>query len=272
MSLDGPGPHRTRGTRLTVLEQHLKTRICKFWLEGKCLRDQCLFAHGEEELRAPPDLSRTVLCRQFAKYGFCVRENCMFAHESQVVEKGDTDTAYKTRLCNFAFAEGQLCRFGDQCRQAHSVAELRPTPDQHEHEKLSGHQPLVDSAAAASSGLSRSSGSLPETVHPQQQQHRGHASRLNKQPTFHPNAEQGVVELEVSVEPAATEFEDERTVPQPQTMTMEGSRSSTHREACLAAPSATQVPSSTLVQHSSNKIHHHRKSEQVFSSSSESIE
>mmetsp|Transcript_5280 Transcript_5280/g.13136 ORF Transcript_5280/g.13136 Transcript_5280/m.13136 type:complete len:232 (-) Transcript_5280:272-967(-) len=56
-----------------------KTRVCTFWLAGRCTRAGCRFAHGESELMPVPDLSKTTLCRVFRKRGVC-RPDCRFAH------------------------------------------------------------------------------------------------------------------------------------------------------------------------------------------------
>ena len=39
----------------------------------------CRFAHSVEELRAPPDLTKTAMCRAFAR-GECQEKDCKFAH------------------------------------------------------------------------------------------------------------------------------------------------------------------------------------------------
>lgn len=59
-----------------------KTRLCKFYSDGSCPRgDQCRFAHGQEELQAAPDLSRTKMCPALLKTGSCKRgPSCRFAH------------------------------------------------------------------------------------------------------------------------------------------------------------------------------------------------
>ena len=54
------------------LQVHKQTRLCKFFVVGKCTRGQaCTFAHGEEKLRDQPDFSKTRLCADFMERGSC---------------------------------------------------------------------------------------------------------------------------------------------------------------------------------------------------------
>mmetsp|Transcript_43986 Transcript_43986/g.87392 ORF Transcript_43986/g.87392 Transcript_43986/m.87392 type:complete len:255 (-) Transcript_43986:202-966(-) len=66
----------------TVVSALANTRICKFYLRGKCRRGvRCTFAHGEGALQPQPDLYRTQLCRQFMQSGTCrFGGRCSFAH------------------------------------------------------------------------------------------------------------------------------------------------------------------------------------------------
>lgn len=58
-----------------------KTKMCKFFLLGKCIRgSSCQFAHDERELRPVPDLSCTKTCPTWAAHGHCDRPSCPFAH------------------------------------------------------------------------------------------------------------------------------------------------------------------------------------------------
>mmetsp|Transcript_86815 Transcript_86815/g.156365 ORF Transcript_86815/g.156365 Transcript_86815/m.156365 type:complete len:337 (-) Transcript_86815:98-1108(-) len=63
---------------------HSKTRYCKFFREGKCMRgDRCTFAHGNDDIRPEPNLFRTSLCFDFIRSGVCrVGINCKFAHSA----------------------------------------------------------------------------------------------------------------------------------------------------------------------------------------------
>mmetsp|Transcript_43970 Transcript_43970/g.113201 ORF Transcript_43970/g.113201 Transcript_43970/m.113201 type:complete len:248 (-) Transcript_43970:189-932(-) len=148
---------------MPALVQYQKTRVCTFWLKGRCRRSPCSFAHGELELRNAPDLTRTSMCRTFAARGQCPDQQCTFAHSYD--ELRTTDECFKTRLCDFV-GHGLTCRYGILCRHAHSVEELHSAG--HTSHQLAaasgqshGSQPsgvnaatdvLSSSLAAASSG------------------------------------------------------------------------------------------------------------------------
>ena len=54
------------------LQVHQQTRLCKFFVMGKCTRGQsCAFAHGQDKLRQQPDFSKTRLCADFMELGSC---------------------------------------------------------------------------------------------------------------------------------------------------------------------------------------------------------
>lgn len=59
-----------------------KTKLCAFFLHGECPKgNECTFAHGREELRAMPDLSRTKPCPRMLKVGWCsLGHMCSYAH------------------------------------------------------------------------------------------------------------------------------------------------------------------------------------------------
>jgi len=59
-----------------------KTRMCKFFAEGKCQRGRsCTFAHSAAELHTQPDLFRSQLCAEFMDTGVCrYGAACRFAH------------------------------------------------------------------------------------------------------------------------------------------------------------------------------------------------
>lgn len=61
-----------------------KTRMCKFYRNGKCIRgEECSFAHSAEQLQPRPNLFRTELCFPFAQTGSCwVGSACKFAHST----------------------------------------------------------------------------------------------------------------------------------------------------------------------------------------------
>ncbi|PFH34319.1 zinc finger (CCCH type) motif-containing protein [Besnoitia besnoiti] len=70
-----------------ILQQHrfkvFKFTFCKYFFKGKCTRGNgCTFAHGVEELRERPQLSKTRICEKW-RQGTCEHvnsENCRFAH------------------------------------------------------------------------------------------------------------------------------------------------------------------------------------------------
>lgn len=59
-----------------------KTKLCRFFLEGKCLRSGfCKYAHDRREMKALPDFTRTRVCPELRDQGFCSRgPMCNFAH------------------------------------------------------------------------------------------------------------------------------------------------------------------------------------------------
>mmetsp|Transcript_45355 Transcript_45355/g.97238 ORF Transcript_45355/g.97238 Transcript_45355/m.97238 type:complete len:291 (-) Transcript_45355:184-1056(-) len=66
-------------------KNHVKTRMCSFFLQKKCLRgSSCKFAHHESELRSAPDYSKTRLCNAYLQTGVCPDEEaCTFAHSHE---------------------------------------------------------------------------------------------------------------------------------------------------------------------------------------------
>ncbi|CAJ1363895.1 unnamed protein product [Effrenium voratum] len=100
---------------------------------GSCHDASCRFAHSLEELRAPPDLTKTAMCRAFAR-GECKDSNCQFAHGES--ELRVTHSVYKTQLCNF-FMRGH-CKKGSRCRHAHGSEELRSFQPEAQHASAIG--------------------------------------------------------------------------------------------------------------------------------------
>ncbi|KAF4704419.1 hypothetical protein FOZ62_026522 [Perkinsus olseni] len=99
-----------------------KIRLCKFYEHGLCWHgDDCAYAHGDEELRRPPDLRKTKLCHQF-RLGRCSQDSdCQYAHGRS--ELRCTPEVYKTSLCRF-WLKGK-CGAAENCRHAHGEADLR---------------------------------------------------------------------------------------------------------------------------------------------------
>lgn len=110
-----PKPNRTESL-------FFKTKICAFWLEGRCLRGAgCKYAHGDNERHEEPDLTKTALCRKMLSGGECKDPTCTYAHNRD--ELRSTADVYKTSMCTF-FKYGR-CQMGSSCRHAHFESELR---------------------------------------------------------------------------------------------------------------------------------------------------
>lgn len=59
-----------------------KTRMCVYYLQGRCKYDDCSFAHSVHELKqAPSNLRKTKLCDLFMM-GHCYDVSCNFAHST----------------------------------------------------------------------------------------------------------------------------------------------------------------------------------------------
>eukprot|EP00451_Oxyrrhis_marina_P008730 CAMPEP_0204324400 /NCGR_PEP_ID=MMETSP0469-20131031/10194_1 /ASSEMBLY_ACC=CAM_ASM_000384 /TAXON_ID=2969 /ORGANISM="Oxyrrhis marina" /LENGTH=90 /DNA_ID=CAMNT_0051306051 /DNA_START=36 /DNA_END=304 /DNA_ORIENTATION=- len=55
-----------------ALKHFEKTKLCLKFSAGCCpAGEKCPFAHGDEELREIPDLSKTNLCEAFMNTGVC---------------------------------------------------------------------------------------------------------------------------------------------------------------------------------------------------------
>eukprot|EP00930_Biecheleria_cincta_P039227 TRINITY_DN26986_c0_g1_i1.p1 TRINITY_DN26986_c0_g1~~TRINITY_DN26986_c0_g1_i1.p1 ORF type:complete len:320 (+),score=50.95 TRINITY_DN26986_c0_g1_i1:49-960(+) len=59
-----------------------KTKLCKFHAMGCCKKaSKCPFAHGLKELKEPPDLSKTSICKRWLKHECSLSaDDCPFAH------------------------------------------------------------------------------------------------------------------------------------------------------------------------------------------------
>jgi len=76
-----------------------KTRLCKFYVKGKCKRGQaCTFAHGDVEVQPQPDFFRTQLCAGFVRSGMCeLGSGCKYAHSAQELRRAKTHKAGKSQ-------------------------------------------------------------------------------------------------------------------------------------------------------------------------------
>lgn len=102
--------------------QFNKTKMCKFFVLGKCTKgEQCPFAHESDELRKLPDLRCTKLCKSLIQTGLCTNKSCTYAHSKE--ELRSTGAFHKTKLCRFM--QTGHCTLGAKCNFAHSAVELR---------------------------------------------------------------------------------------------------------------------------------------------------
>jgi hypothetical protein len=60
-----------------------KTRMCVYYLQGRCKYDDCSFAHSVHELKqAPSNLRKTKICDLYMM-GHCYDTHCNFAHSTE---------------------------------------------------------------------------------------------------------------------------------------------------------------------------------------------
>uniref|UniRef100_A0A7S1A8P4 C3H1-type domain-containing protein n=1 Tax=Noctiluca scintillans TaxID=2966 RepID=A0A7S1A8P4_NOCSC len=107
-----------------VTMQLVKTKMCSYYVRGKCGSTECRFAHSQEELKHAPNLQKTKLCRNFLQGQCASGENCSFAHCDKDLRV--TDGIYKTQICNFY--ERGYCKKGERCNHAHGNGDLRRRP------------------------------------------------------------------------------------------------------------------------------------------------
>mmetsp|Transcript_139524 Transcript_139524/g.347958 ORF Transcript_139524/g.347958 Transcript_139524/m.347958 type:complete len:321 (+) Transcript_139524:86-1048(+) len=89
------------------MEVFQKTRLCRFFRRGRCLRGpDCCFAHGREQLRAQPDFTNTRMCTDFLASGGCKRgSDCTFAHHPEELRTGRPQAT-----ANVSMADGSAIR------------------------------------------------------------------------------------------------------------------------------------------------------------------
>jgi len=94
-----------RPTDLSLLCQ--KTKLCTFNSQGSCVRgNMCTYAHSEQELRKPPNLSQTKLCPALVNGRDCPdRITCLFAHEVDETKQHDCKQAFQTSRTVLASSE-----------------------------------------------------------------------------------------------------------------------------------------------------------------------
>jgi hypothetical protein len=102
------------GSSSQVGKHLLKTKICSLFLNGRCHygSGRCFYAHSVEELREQPNLVRTSLCPDF-KRGRCIRDDCKYAHsmeEMSVAAKQVTCLWFKGGHCS----HGRSCRYAHE--------------------------------------------------------------------------------------------------------------------------------------------------------------
>ncbi|SOV77072.1 zinc finger C-x8-C-x5-C-x3-H type, putative [Plasmodium sp. gorilla clade G3] len=105
--------------------QFSKTKICKHFLEQKCLnKHNCNYAHVLGELRPLPNLMNTKLCKSYKKNIPCTNPNCTYAHKVENLQPTTDLSTYKTSLCYFW--KRKKCMNEEKCRFAHGIEEIRP--------------------------------------------------------------------------------------------------------------------------------------------------
>merc|ERR1719428_367889 len=99
-----------------------KTKLCVFAPHGLCSRGaSCHYAHGEAELRKPPDFSKTSICPKLIRGEVCNDANCTYTHHAE--ELKELPGMLKTKICRFHAHLGR-CVLGSRCRFAHGTEEL----------------------------------------------------------------------------------------------------------------------------------------------------
>ncbi|CAE8645501.1 unnamed protein product, partial [Polarella glacialis] len=104
---------------------HFKTRICKYWEMGTCQKgDGCQFAHGGEEMGAPPGFGAPSYAKggggKGAFKGF--QGGGSWEPPAPVHTQTYVGPKFKTQMCKF-FEEG-TCKKGGECNYAHDESEL----------------------------------------------------------------------------------------------------------------------------------------------------
>jgi hypothetical protein len=121
-----------------------KTEICSFYARGQCDKgSECAYAHGEEELRAPPvgtfvpskptfqllpDLDSKESFPVFMSGGMettkTYRQAAGGHANKQLPRQASVQTNFKSILCAH-MRNDRECPFGDRCKYAHTQDELQ---------------------------------------------------------------------------------------------------------------------------------------------------
>eukprot|EP00930_Biecheleria_cincta_P061125 TRINITY_DN46695_c0_g1_i1.p1 TRINITY_DN46695_c0_g1~~TRINITY_DN46695_c0_g1_i1.p1 ORF type:complete len:190 (-),score=28.61 TRINITY_DN46695_c0_g1_i1:85-654(-) len=80
----------------------LKSKLCKFYSAGACRNAmeglQCPFAHSEFEMSTQPDLRKTRLCRDFEQGCCWAAAECLFAHGEEELRRPSRCTGAEQSL------------------------------------------------------------------------------------------------------------------------------------------------------------------------------
>lgn len=115
---------RTLRVSASGMKHFEKTKLCHKFMNGSCRAGvKCPFAHGHDELKNTPDLTKTNLCPTFTATGSCPKgDRCTYAHGAH--ELRNSEVVHKSKLC-WAFQQHGACPRGGACGYAHGVEELR---------------------------------------------------------------------------------------------------------------------------------------------------
>lgn len=84
-----------------------KTRLCKFFLKGRCKRGKrCTWAHSEDDLAARPDFFKTQFCPTLFQAGQCTAGNgCRYAHASAELRRTNKNSTQLEEPRTFLYAQ-----------------------------------------------------------------------------------------------------------------------------------------------------------------------
>jgi len=129
---DGGGRGQTGPTHQ---QAYYKTRFCPLFLRGACsYGSKCTYAHSADEIRNRPDYAKTKLC-YFWLAGRCTRKSCHFAHGQDELRSIDTSAQSPTTRSQQPSPSQRV-----SLRHASSGRLWRVTPPPHspEHERERG--------------------------------------------------------------------------------------------------------------------------------------